>query len=471
MAGRFYLGPRTGSGMTMRIMRNPADNPATTARTAYDKFAFDSESGDLAYAYGINANPAGMGIQPIITSVAQYDSGWWDIQGWWSSQYNWGGNVGKIGFGGIVTRYNPAFYPGEPEKVASVRDLASLVSDVSSAPSAGRYLLWQLPATSAAPPFPFSSGGVSRIYKSGSQLRVPRSSFAANNGNPNNFILHEAIRPVKVVSAGRVRLNGGGPLSITLPGPSSTNLFVSGHFSEPGQPVTYPYVGVSGSPQLARRVQYRVLDGGRTLQVRERSGVTVDLSYFAVAEDNSGPTYGDAPFLTSGVDSAGTSFLQIRRPGCSSSPSFADILVDSRWQAMSMIANGWVSAGAFGSIGAGGRQAAVSIPTLGFKPLVLANWLFSGVSADGEWTYVDTREGCVSYGTNLGEHQDITQFLGDTSYVTINDGSLVFTNYFENPLAYKYLDTPPAGVKPIGAGALLSIFSGVRYYAFAIPQG
>lgn len=479
MAGRIYIGPNTPGGGGLRIMKNPAHDPKTTPRTDYNKFAFDSESGDLAYAWGVDSSAqtavSDLGFVPLITSSVMYESGWWELQGWIVGTLGFGaGAWGKTPSVGFVTRFNQAAYP-PPEYVEEVRSLA-LVGAFPT-PLATKHILWQLPATDAAVPFAASTGKIPRFYKSGSQLRMPRAGKSASSSTLTDFILHENLRPAKIIKAGRITLSGGGPVDITLPGPKSPNIFVGGQFSEPGQPVTFPYsnLGIGGT-SASRRVQWQILGGGATLRLREKGGNTVDVSYYVVAEDNSSPTSGSASWMRSGVDGDGESYVQIRRPGCAEPPNFADILVDSRWQCMPLVANGFVPKAAFADIGGGGRQVSVSIPTLGYKPLVLQAWWFSYISPNlNGWGYDRWREGCVAF----LNHPEFAGATGDTAFITVADGSVTFTSYGPNPNTVGFEDFPSVRYFKIygpfqsedSAYSEWNQFIGVRYYVFAIPQG
>jgi len=464
-------------GNQLRIMKNPADNPATTPRTDYHKFAFDSQSGDLAYAYGINANPASVGYYPLISSMAMFESGWWELQS--AFVLNPSGR-----FITTTSAFGRTYHPvnaGGPIS-ASVGTMQFNPGATIPAPIDTRYMLWQLPSTNAASPFPSSTGSVGRILKTPSALRVPRAGYLVSDTNPFHHILHEALRPAKVVAAGRVSLGAGGSVTIPLPGVATTNLFVGGQFSEAGATVVQPFLveaGYTGNP-VERRVQVAI--GSGYIVIRERSGYAADVSYYVIAEDQSAPTSGGGgSFIRSGGTGADR-YFQIVRPGASAAPSMTDILVDSRWQTMPLIAEGFVSAGSFGAPnGENRRGASVTFPALGYKPLVLANWWFDRMSAAGSFLverWFSEGRTCFWYETTppAAGYVQPRFYTGNTCYTRIADGSAEFVNYFGNPIGwdvvfqgpgYRYTPRWPG----FGDRTNWQDFVGVRYYVFAIPQG
>lgn len=485
MAGLLYIGEDTPSGGAVRIMKDPAGDPHTTPRTDYDKFAFDSESGDLAYAYGLNPNVNSMSFIPVISSIGMYDSGWWEFASWMEQAYS-GEELGFSLHTSLVASLRDPF-TNLPLPWTAGPDNSPFVTMASygSLPTrlASRTLAWMLPADGSAMPFPSSTGKVPGLDATGGRFRVPRAGKSFTSSTLTDFIIHENLRPAKIVAAGRVSVSGS--LDVTLPVAVPSSAFIGGQFSETGAALTVPYVNTLGWSSITElRVQWQLVDGGRTLRFRERSGRSVDVTYYVVAEDGSGHTSGNAACIKTDVDSVtDETYLQVRRPGCAEPPNFADILLDSRWQCMPLIDYGYVPWGSFGSggggsHGGGGKRATRSIPTLGYRPLVLTSWYF-------EWginkIYMDGYAAYWFYPSGPSN-----QFYAPTCYTQVSDGSLMFQHYFAEPNGWYYQSSPPGpGGEPIGwhrwwqdgsdyngtGQSVDQFFYGVRYYVFAVPQG
>lgn len=464
-------------GNQLRIMKNPADDPATTPRTDYHKFAFDSQSGDLAYALGINASPASAGYYPLISSMAMFESGWWELQSAFVLNPSGRYITSTSAFGRL---YHPVNAGGPVEARVGVMQFNPGVT--IPAPIDTRYMLWQLPADNSAMPFPTSTGAVGRILKTPTAVRVPRAGYLASDTNPFHHILHEALRPAKIVAAGRVSIAASSSVTIPLPGVTTTNLFVGGQFSASGGSVVQPFLieaGYTGIPE-ERRVQVFISTGSIT--IRERSGLPVDVSYYVVAEDQSAPTSGgDGSFIRSGGSGADR-YLQILRPGASSSPSMFDILVDSRWQTMPMISEGFVGAGSFSAPDGNGRRgASVSYAGLGYAPLVLTSWWFNRLNAAGsvliERWFSEGRT-CYWWETTppAAGYTQPRVYTGNTCYTRIADGSAEFVSYLDFPIGWDVAFASPGYTYTprwpgYGDRSNWDDFVGVRYYVFAIPQG
>src|SRR5262249_19630675 len=135
-----------------------------------------------------------------------------------------------------------------------------------------RYLLWQIPAQNGTVLFPSGIGTPQEFYCDGSILRLPRPGFAIGNGNPNNFILHENLRPAKIVAAGRFTLGALATRTVTLPSNVPSTVFVGGQFSPNGQDVLLPMVVENGflgqEDVLEYCCQFRFLTGNQ-IQFRE----------------------------------------------------------------------------------------------------------------------------------------------------------------------------------------------------------
>jgi len=462
----------------LRIMRDASYNALTTAINDYDKFAFNSENGNLAYAYGIGANPNGLSYYPLVTSMAQFESGWWDLQSFIKYAPSTGAGISHTC---NYARMYQDIRNGGSRSVAVGHQFQSQIASGSDTfrganpivPIDTKVLVWQLPADGSGYPFPTSAGDVAGVYISPTAIRVPRSGYSVFDSNPAHFILHENMRPAKIITAGSIFLPSGGPVTVVLPGVMPGNVFVGGQISNPGAPVLIPHVDEAGYsfPTPERRVQVSI--GSSSLTFRERNGVSVQVSYYVVAEDNAGNSSGVGPVIETSAES-GIKFARIVKPGTTGN-RFADILVDSRWKTMPLIASGFVSRASFSSpsgIAPLGNKstAAVSVPAMGYAPLVLANWWFDRYDASGHLDRI-MLEGRVTFGieTASGNLTSGTQmFTGWSCYTKVQDTLLTFTNFFANPTAWTASAYLWASLRP--TRTLFDDFVGVQYYAFAIPQ-
>jgi len=458
MASRLYFGASPG-GHAMRVMKDAAHDPASTPRAEYEKFAFDSESGDLGYALGINADAATVSYYPMISSMARFEADWWDMQS--AFRHAPGGEglfVQATSHRGSVT----------PAKVESVQKMSTWrLTELAPTPVETRYMLWQFHSENNVSEFPTGVGSLSRVFITGSQIRVPRPGYAVTDNNPNNFILRENLRPAKVIAAGRFFLGAFATNTITLPNNVPSTCFVGGQFSPNGFDVLLPMTvetGYAGSDVEEYRCQFRFLSANQ-IQFRERAGRPILVTYYVVAEDTAGTTSGSGPVLTR----IGGGHFQIRRPGASTSPNFADILIDSRWQTMPIIAAGFVPKAAFSGaiptgILAGQRTATASFTSPGYIPLVLVNWYLPMEFANFEGATQFVIDG------SFGPPGGFSGFSGFTCYTKVQAGLLTFVNYFDRPVSYSEgafrFWSDPYGPP----GTVWGLFQGVRYVVLGVPQ-
>lgn len=463
MSARFYVGPSPG-GHALRIMKNATDNPATTPRTQYDKFAFDSESGNLGYAHSLSSLPYidDMAYPPIVTSMVRYEADWWELQGGTiltENSYLRGTWVAIETLAAARVSRNPA--NGQQSLFMSSRAVTR-GSGGQYGPGSPvleqRNLVWKLPGDSTAYPFPSSTGTISRFYRAGSQVRLPRPGYSINDPNINNFILHEDLGPAKIVKSGRLNIPAGGTVDVQIPPEIGSNIVVGGCPGVSGYPLIIPQV-IFDNTNLFRSVQVRFMGNG-VLRFRERSGAAAYFVYFIAAENNSTLTHGTGSFLRS-YGTGSDAYVQMCRPGASASPSVSDILLDSRWGTMPIIAEGWVPKSAFAG-GSGNTlwHATVTFPDQGYVPLVFVSWVDVRSASD-----VETGPGQAGY---------YAAYTAD-GYAQGNSGHTRFAEVYNSSITFRHaMGMIPAGVydgiTPISSAPLLSAFSGVRYYVFAVPQ-
>lgn len=463
MSARFYVGSSPG-GHALRIMKSATDNPATTLRTQFDKFAFDSESGNLGYAHTLSSLPYidDMAYPPVVTSMVRYEADWWELQG--------GSIITENSYlsGSWVAIETLAAARVSRDNVSGAQSL--FMSSISVTRGSGgqygpsspileqRNLVWKLPGDSTPYPFPSSVGTISRFYRSGSQVRLPRPGYPINDPNVHNFILHEDMGPAKIVKSGRLDIPAGGTVDVQIPPEIGDNIVVGGCPGVPGYPLIIPQV-IFDNTDLYRNVQVRFMGNG-VLRFRELGGNAAYFVYFIAAENNSTLTHGTGSFLRS-YGTGSEAYVQMCRPGASENPSISDVLLDSRWGTMPIIAEGWVPKSAFG----GGSDntlwnATVTFPDQGYVPLVFVNWVDVRNTSD-----VETGPGQAGY---------YVAFTTD-GYAEGNSGYTRYAEVYSDGIVFRHaMGMIPAGVfdgiNPISSGPLLSAFSGVRYYVFAVPQ-
>lgn len=197
--------------------------------------------------------------------------------------------------------------------------------------------VWNLPGDETAiqngtplPPVP----GQHPIIINKDSLKVAKPGFDARTATGTQLAFDSANRPAKVVAADDIALNVGvNEYDIGFAVPAST--LVDVHYYV-GSDIYYP-----ASPTDLSFGGEHWISGGK---LYFNAGAACRARFIVYAFDNTPPTAGNNDvFRRSVID--GQPVMQLLRPGAGANPSFADIVLDSRWPCLQIIKEGFISVG------------------------------------------------------------------------------------------------------------------------------
>lgn len=309
---------------------------------------------------------------------------------------------------------------------------------------------WKLPADDIPYPFPdgtpVSGQEVLRIDTGSSAVmaRLSRPGFDVYDPNPNNFIFHEDQNPAKLIGVGSIEVAAGTTVSVETVLPPSLTTYVDCVLSADGtvfaKPMPAPVsASQSDNYELWSRATATGVDfintGNKKIWVR----------YMIFSDDGVGRTTGGENVLTTD-----NGYFQIKVPGSSdASPSFADILLDSRLPVPLLVAEGYFAWGDMTPVTnqrhMGSRRFIVNVPEAPgkFQLLPVFSDPYHGILR--AWWVSSSYDGWAARDTKMARvYDDRVEFWlanDHPSWITLNGGT-------DN----------------VGSGP-----AGVRYYIFAIP--
>ena len=283
-------------------------------------------------------------------------------------------------------------------------------------------------------------------------VKLAKPGFDVATATRDQLILSSDKVPMKVAKTGFVTIANGATVSIAVAYPLSTSNYVDYQLQPAGSArlVVPPYPDNTVQPLT---VEHRIV--GQTLEIRNTSGVAVDVRYFVLTEDAELPSSGGAKIL----DTSGA-YHVIRRPGTAGTRG-KDILVDTRSAYMPIVAQGWVPAASVVSAAddarLGSHMYVVNLTNGGFKPFLMARAKYS-VNAD------PTR---FRYRNLNIDNIEVSDFLAHKSFLAVvSDTQVKF--YVDKgarfEAAYRTGSPPTLTTEPA-----TDTFVGFRYYVFAIP--
>jgi len=430
---RLFVGHKPGVGGVVKVMRYNSDDPLTTPNNHYGKFLFNSENTKLAYVKDITSYK----FNPSITSNGIYyypsgsnygnalrrldrtgDSGV-------SYQYNFiipGRIIGrgdipvvaelrpKKPFGeermGPISRYVDVnedwdYYYGENVTYASYMvELQPTLGQSSPTYNLGApvvcrvqayrdnwapwpYFVSNRPADeticsildlpAANNPMPSASAGASgtrNTLVTPSLVRIGKAGVNADSGG-DNVIADSTAIPLKVVRTGQVNVNAGSYVDVSSPWPLSENSYLDYIAWRAGEPLIWPepVSGVAYVGDWSIRITYAVYQD--KVRIYNRGNVNATVRYLICSDDTQRTTGGNTVFrrLPNGN-------IQIKRPGSSdTAPKDGDIILDTRFSYLPIIAEGYVHRNSFTSDTSnrtlGDRKYTVTFPNDGsFVPYV-----------------------------------------------------------------------------------------------------
>ncbi|WP_107339179.1 hypothetical protein [Agrobacterium pusense] len=345
-------------------------------------------------------------------------------------------------------------------------DLLQL-SNIFAAVNTGNYnyltnelLVWNLPGDEAsivdAQPLPPNPEHFA-VNLDSAGLKVAKPGYNVDTASGTQLAFDSSNRPTKIVAADDIAVpSGGSEYALPMAVPDGTICIVNFYT---GSTIIYP-ANPHDAPSGA---DWRI--AGDRLYFSNPNGAC-RARFMVVAYDQTPPTAGNNDvyrmFTVNGED-----VIQFLRPGAGDPPAFADIIVDSRWPAISLLAQGY-----FG-VGGGAQNTSIPIDTTNFYPIVRYMTVHSGYGGQngGDESYSKMIRPPITarYRLNHPSLGFTWRDSGDSSYVTIQPNAAVFTTFSGNP-AYARLIDNGGGSYTVAYNYPSSPIIGIRYYIFGIPK-
>lgn len=322
-------------------------------------------------------------------------------------------------------------------------------------------LVWNLPGDESgitdAPalnPVP----GMKAISISSSGLRVAKPGYDVDSASGTQLAFDSSLSTAKIVAAGDIYVPlGNSAHTLPVAVPDSTVCEID--FYQGGQ-VFYP-TNPRETPLGARwKVQgNQILFSNSTEPCQAR--------FMVVAFDDSPQTSGDNNVLRQ-FEANGENVVQFLRPGASANPSFADIVIDSRYPAIRLLSNGYIG------VGNGAQVHTIGIDTTNFYPIVRYMTVHSGYGGvSGGTNRFDKRVSPpITAKIRRSAAQGGTGWFdaGDSTYSVINSGSVQFYTFRGNPIRTYFATSNDYQNGNVTNDMIQGQIEGIRYYIFGIPK-
>lgn len=407
-----FMGHKPGVGAVLKVMKYDADDPLTLANTAYNRFYFNSEASNLSYVFShfqtagqLNKSSYPDGLYGLQTGslsdawVMQSGTGSFDVNvyvicacigrmpdlagiipfaeckfissdgtarilfnhkpsssaTYFQSVTNTAvtANVfpeqqqGKFGYQHIDAAFGYSGWAIRPTNRA-----AGTVAYISDDQEFMTSMIWDLPCNNV--PIPKPSGtpvsGQIMFEASPTRIKLARPGYSIDTASGRQLIMDSDRTPIKVVMMGQTPAIQPGA-SYFVAKPSSIDFDLSPSMvcdvicNLNGWDFAIPPVNLnSGFTGEQTWADYRVEHGGIRFFVTGTHSVAIRFMLYATGIQ--GYTSGGSAVIRK-VEGK---YLQIKRPGSSDiAPGYNDILLDTRFSAVTVLADGYVPSSSFTS--------------------------------------------------------------------------------------------------------------------------
>lgn len=321
-------------------------------------------------------------------------------------------------------------------------------------------VVWNLPGDEAgivdAQPLPPNPEHFA-VNLDSSGLKVAKPGYNVDTAFGTQLAFDSSNRPTKIVAADDIVVpSGGSEYVLPMAVPDGTMCIVNFYT---GSTIVYP----ANPHEAPSGADWRI--AGDRLYFSNPNGAC-RARFMVVAFDQTPQTAGNNDVFRMFQEN-GEDVIQFLRPGAGDPPAFADIVIDSRWPAISMLAQGYFS------VGGGAQNTAIPIDTTNFYPIVRYMTVHSAYAGEigGDNSYSKmirppiTAKHRVRHPTVGFGWRD----SGDSSYVTIQPNAAVFST-FAGAAAYARVINNGGGSYSVSQTYPSSPVIGIRYYIFGIPK-
>lgn len=490
----------TGAGC-VKIMKNDADDPRTTPDSQRSKFLYNSKyalNASIAHIEVINSGFSGSTYQyfPAGSNSSNYQKalGQGGGEAWWffrnsafpKMKYNMPlfdvkatrTNTGRFNQQRIQRRYSGKYYNdqggyffmGNWAQEPWVKNFSGVVSQYGSFPYGTfahittstlddaynrfqsrdkRLIVWNLPGNedpSLEAPALAPNGAKNIIIRS-DKMVIAKPGYNAETATEWQVAFDSRRVPVKVIAAADIAIPAGESFyetGMTLP-----TIALDVHFYT-GSTIYYPW-----TPNLGDGVGADYWFSGSRIYFNASGAMRARFMLYLDAGDS--PTSGSNRVLREFTE-GGLDVVQFLRPGSADPPSWADIVIDTRWPCVQIIAEGYFNV-AVGSP----LETVINFDAAGMFPMVKYMTKHGGGSEQnfGSWQEAiklpSVRQRVYSSNSNFE--------CGDSSHCRLTQTSATFVTNRGQPGDYYNDADDPGTWRTDGADNVL----GIRYYILGIP--
>ncbi|MGV2106668.1 hypothetical protein ACQZ4X_11440 [Agrobacterium vitis] len=322
-----------------------------------------------------------------------------------------------------------------------------------------KLVVWQLPGDETAIQNGTPQAAVSgqpQIIISSTDLRVSKPGFDVNTATGSQLAFSSSQIPAKVIAAADIAVPKGTTYfdcGMALP----TDTIIECHFYASGQPIYFPCHPNNGPFGATFRAN------GNTVEFSNPNGAC-RARVIVFAEAPASATSGANNVLRQ-FDQNGQQVVQFLRPGAGASPGFGDIVIDSRWPALQIVKEGYLS------ITTGNQANTISYDASGMFTFIKWCTVHGSGTVEGGSLSINTTKFVRT--PRLGKYRTYNDswgspsFTGDTSYVQYTDTGATFYTFRGNPLYVAYYNQSGGGVRTETVNDP-AVIIGLRYYVFGV---
>ena len=294
------------------------------------------------------------------------------------------------------------------------------------------------------------SPGKKILRCSPSGFRMAKPGFDLDSATTEQLLFSDENVPLKIIRTGTVTLAPLATAQVDLGAVYPSSILVDFQVNAQGEALFLPPMRVSEDDSLD--VEYRI--NGQYLEFRSASSFTVEVRFFVMSADDLEPSVGTAKVLEA-VDGG----FVLRRPNTAGS-RLADVILDTRFPTMPIIAQGWVPFSAMvatDTLRYGTHRAIVSYDAKGYKPYILARLVRRHKTNTNQHIFRDFSAKKPNRYGFLAASSFCALIKSDEVWFYCSDGTRAEDVYYEgsNPFPTHFTTT----YEPVG----------IRYYIFAVP--
>lgn len=292
--------------------------------------------------------------------------------------------------------------------------------------------------------------GQAQILINSSTLKVSKPGFDVYSATGTQVAFDSANMPGKIIAAADIDVPAGTSY-YNVGYPLTQETLIECHFYR-GSTIYYP-----ANPNSKETLYVGFRKAGNQIEFKN-TGDACRARFLVFASTTNNQTSGTNNVLQQFTDSSGNNVVQFLRPGASSSPTFSDIILDSRWPVVKIIANGYFD------MGNGPVQTTINYDASGMFPYVLwntvheAGTLNSGQSYQWNWSKFVRPPEFNAWAIDLGG----INIGGNSSIARYDNSSCTFYTYRGIPKYVRYPTSTAVNVNDVAA------IAGIRYYILGV---